>query len=192
MKVCYRALLDVYSEMDQKIGEGRSYRARYAREAVSTTHTNLEDFLQPKLNCHSRKIIIWKQENVYSMCYNINVIVHACLSQMKNQVRAYFHEAKWFHKKHIPTMDEYMRIALVTSGYSLLATTSLVGMGDIVTKDAFEWLFSDPKMVRASTVVSRLMDDIVSHKVLCFFMCNNNCKLNKLINSVTLMFQTCM
>jgi hypothetical protein len=58
MKVCYRALLDVYSEMDQKIGEGRSYRARYAREAVSTTHTNLEDFLQPKLNCHSRKIII--------------------------------------------------------------------------------------------------------------------------------------
>ncbi|XP_059444211.1 (-)-germacrene D synthase-like [Corylus avellana] len=116
MKVCYRPLLDVYSEMDQKIGEGRSYRARYAREA------------------------------------------------MKNQVRAYFHEAKWFHKKHIPTMDEYMRIALVTSGYPLLATTSLVGMGDIVTKDAFEWLFSYPKMVRASAVVSRLMDDIVSHK----------------------------
>ncbi|XP_059428060.1 (-)-germacrene D synthase-like isoform X2 [Corylus avellana] len=116
MKVCYRALLDVYSEMDQKIGEGRSYRARYAREA------------------------------------------------MKNQVRAYFHEAKWFHKKHIPTLDEYMRIALVTSAYSMLATTSLVGMGDIVTKDAFEWLFSDPKMVRASAVVCRLMDDIVSHK----------------------------
>jgi hypothetical protein len=88
---------------------------------------------------------------------------------MKNQVRAYFHEAKWFHKKHIPTMDEYMRIALVTSAYSMLATTSLVGMGDIVTKDAFEWLFSDPKMVRASAVVCRLMDDIVSHKVLCFF-----------------------
>uniref|UniRef100_A0A7N2M9K7 Uncharacterized protein n=1 Tax=Quercus lobata TaxID=97700 RepID=A0A7N2M9K7_QUELO len=84
--------------------------------------------------------------------------------KMKNQVRAYFHEAKWFHQKHIPTMDEYMRIALVTSAYSMLATTSLVGMGDIVTKDSFEWLFSDPKMVRASAVVCRLMDDIVSHK----------------------------
>ncbi|KAF3954892.1 hypothetical protein CMV_019820 [Castanea mollissima] len=116
MKVCYRALLDVYYEMEEKIGEAKSYRVKYAIEA------------------------------------------------MKNQVRAYFYEAKWFHQKHIPTMDEYMRIALVTSAYSMLATTSLVGMGDIVTKDSFEWLFSDPKIVRASAVVCRLMDDIVSHK----------------------------
>ena len=84
---------------------------------------------------------------------------------MKNQVRAYFDEAKWFHQKYIPTMDEYMRIACVSSGYSTLATTLLVGMGDIVTNDCFEWVFSNPKMVRASAVVSRLMDDIVSHKV---------------------------
>jgi hypothetical protein len=100
--------------------------------------------------------------------YNINVIVLARLSQMKDQIRAYLHEAKWFHKKHIPTMDEYMRTALVTCSYPTLATTSLVGMGDVVTKDAFEWLFSDPKLLRASTVVCRLMDDIVSHKVLCY------------------------
>jgi (-)-germacrene D synthase len=86
---------------------------------------------------------------------------------MKKQVRAYFDEAKWFHQKHIPTMDEYMRIACVSSGYSTLATTLLVGMGDIVTKDSFEWVFSNPKIVRACTVVARLMDDIVSHKVLC-------------------------
>ena len=84
---------------------------------------------------------------------------------MKNQVRAYFDEAKWFHKKYIPTMDEYMEIALATSGYSLLATTSLVGMGDIVTNDCFEWVFGNPKIVRASAMVCRLMDDIVSHKV---------------------------
>ncbi|KAE8125689.1 hypothetical protein FH972_020467 [Carpinus fangiana] len=116
MKVCYQALLDVYCEMDQKVGEERSYRVRYAREA------------------------------------------------MKNQIRAYFHEAKWFHKNHIPTMDEYMSIALVTSTHAMFATTSLVGMGDIITKDAFEWLFSDPKLIRASAVVGRLMNDIVSHK----------------------------
>uniref|UniRef100_A0A2N9I731 Uncharacterized protein n=1 Tax=Fagus sylvatica TaxID=28930 RepID=A0A2N9I731_FAGSY len=116
MKVCYQALLDIYNEMEEKIGEGRSYRVGYAIEA------------------------------------------------MKKQVRAYFDEAKWFHQKHIPTMDEYMRIACVSSGYSTLATTLLVGMGDIVTKDSFEWVFSNPKIVRACTVVARLMDDIVSHK----------------------------
>lgn len=94
MKVCYRALLDVYYEMEEKLGEERSYCVRYAIEA------------------------------------------------MKNQVRGYFNEAKWFHKKHITTMDEYMHVVVVTSGYSMLATTSLVGMGDIVTKDSFEWMFS--------------------------------------------------
>ncbi|KAL4619172.1 hypothetical protein ACB092_06G060600 [Castanea dentata] len=116
MKVCYQALLDVYCEMEEIVGERRSDRVKYAIEA------------------------------------------------MKNQVRAYFDEAKWFHKKYIPRMDEYMEIALATSGYSLLATTSLVGMGDLVTNDSFKWVFGKPKMVRACTVVARLMDDIVSHK----------------------------
>jgi hypothetical protein len=36
MKLCYKALLDVYCEMEEKIGEGRSYRVKYAIEAVST------------------------------------------------------------------------------------------------------------------------------------------------------------
>jgi (-)-germacrene D synthase len=40
-------------------------------------------------------------------------------------------------------------------------------MGDIVTKDAFEWLNKDPKIVKAASLIARLMDDIVSHKVVC-------------------------
>lgn len=88
---------------------------------------------------------------------------------MKNQVRAYLHEAKWFHHKHIPTMDEYMHIALITTGYTMIVTTSFVGMGDIVMKEAFEWASNEPKIVRASEVICRLMDDIVSHQVLCYF-----------------------
>ena len=85
---------------------------------------------------------------------------------MKRQIRAYFQEAKWFHRKYKPTLEEYMRVALVSSTHPMLATTSFVGMGDIVTKESFEWLFSNPKMVSASAVVGRLMDDIVSHKVI--------------------------
>ncbi|XP_050218837.1 (-)-germacrene D synthase-like [Mercurialis annua] len=90
---------------------------------------------------------------------------HYAKEAMKNQVRAYFVESTWFHKQYIPTMEEYMPIALVTSAYEMLATTSLLGMGDIVTKDSFDWLFTKPnKMVTASQIICRLMDDIVSHK----------------------------
>ncbi|KDP39028.1 hypothetical protein JCGZ_00785 [Jatropha curcas] len=36
-------------------------------------------------------------------------------------------------------------------------------MGEIANKYAFEWVYNDPKIVRASTIVCRLMDDITSH-----------------------------
>ncbi|KAJ9671954.1 hypothetical protein PVL29_025549 [Vitis rotundifolia] len=117
MRVCYRALLDVYSEIEEEMAKkGRSYRVYYAKEA------------------------------------------------MKNQVRAYHEEAKWLQVQQIPTMEEYMHVALVTSAYSMLATTSFVGMGDAVTEETFDWVFSQPKIVRASAIVCRLMDDMVSHK----------------------------
>ncbi|KAF8026087.1 hypothetical protein BT93_F2792 [Corymbia citriodora subsp. variegata] len=83
---------------------------------------------------------------------------------MKKLVRAYFAEAKWFHQGHVPTMQEYMAVALVTSAYEMLSTTSFVGMGDLATKDAFDWLLGGPKMVKASATVCRFMDDIVSHQ----------------------------
>ncbi|CAL5402871.1 unnamed protein product [Camellia sinensis] len=90
--------------------------------------------------------------------------VHYAKSAMKNLVRAYFEEAKWFHQGYVPSIEEYMRVALVTSCYTMLTTTSLVGMGEVVSKEAFDWVSSAPLIVQASSVVCRLMDDIVSRK----------------------------
>ncbi|THG00895.1 hypothetical protein TEA_026264 [Camellia sinensis var. sinensis] len=83
---------------------------------------------------------------------------------MKNLVRAYFEEAKWFHQGYVPSMEEYMRVALVTCGYTMQATTSFVGMREVVYKEAFDWVSSDPLIVQASSLVNRLMDDMVSHE----------------------------
>ena len=85
--------------------------------------------------------------------------------QLKSQVRAYFAEAKWSHEGYIPTIEEYMLVALVTAGSCILATWSFIGMGEIMTKEAFDWVISDPKIITASTVIFRLMDDITTHKV---------------------------
>ncbi|RVW37312.1 (-)-germacrene D synthase [Vitis vinifera] len=119
MRVCYRALLDVYSEIEEEMAkEGRSYRFYYAKEAVRLTKHTM------------------RKPNGFK------------------------------HNKY-QTMEEYMPVALATSGYLMLATTSFIAMGDVVTKETFDWVFSEPKIVRASATVSRLMDDMVSHKV-CF------------------------
>lgn len=106
---------------------------------------------------------------------------------MKNQVRSYFKEAKWFHQKYTPTVIEYMHTAIVSSGYLLLAITSFVGMGDIVTKDSFEWLFSQPKVVTASSVIARLMDDMMSHKYY-FISIHNIIIISKFPNLISSIF----
>ena len=147
MRVCYQALLYVYSEIEEEMAkEGRSYRLYYAKEAVRLT-CDYYTLRSNKFNNHTDEM---KTKSI---------------AQMKNQVRAYYEEAKWLQVQQIPTMEEYMPVALVTSAYSMLATTSFVGMGDAVTKESFDWIFSKPKIVRASAIVCRLMDDMVSHKV---------------------------
>ncbi|KAF8026082.1 hypothetical protein BT93_F2790 [Corymbia citriodora subsp. variegata] len=84
---------------------------------------------------------------------------------MKIQVRAYLAETKWFHQNHVPMMEEYMPVALTSIGSQLTFVTAFLGMGDIATKDAFDWLLSsDPKIVKASQVIGRLMNDIAGHK----------------------------
>ena len=82
---------------------------------------------------------------------------------MKRLVQAYFDEAKWFYQNYIPTVEEYMHVALKSSGSPMLIT--FLGMGDTLTKEAFDWTFSNPKIITASSVIGRLMDDMESHKV---------------------------
>ncbi|XP_052876765.1 (+)-delta-cadinene synthase isozyme A-like [Gossypium arboreum] len=92
--------------------------------------------------------------------YRVQVTIEA----MKRQSQVYYVEAKWLHENYIPTMEEYMQIALVSGGYWNLTISCFVGMEDSITKETFNWAFNDPKIVRASSTICRLMSDIVGHK----------------------------
>ncbi|TYI85093.1 hypothetical protein E1A91_D05G414700v1 [Gossypium mustelinum] len=106
MKPSYKALLDVYEEMEQLMAKhGRQYRAEYAKNA-----------------------------------------------------------AKWTLQNYKPSFEEFKANALPTCGYAMLAITSFVGMGDIVTPETFKWAANDPKIIQASTIICRFMDDVAEHK----------------------------
>ncbi|KAK6157136.1 hypothetical protein DH2020_011384 [Rehmannia glutinosa] len=116
MRICYKALLEIYDEMENEMEKvGTPYCVQYAKK------------------------------------------------EMKKLVSAYMEEAKWFYNKYTPTMEEYMKVAVVSSGYVMLSTTSLVGMGDLVTKEDFDWFSREPLLVRASATIARLMDDMVGY-----------------------------
>lgn len=83
---------------------------------------------------------------------------------MKEIVKSYFIEAKWFIEGYMPPFEEYMSNALITSTYFLLTTTSLLGMKS-ATKKAFDWLIKNPKTMIANVTICRVVDDVATYEV---------------------------
>ncbi|KAL6130118.1 hypothetical protein ACLB2K_068499 [Fragaria x ananassa] len=93
----------------------------------------------------------------------ISYRLHYAREGFKVQVRAYFQEAKWFKQKYTPTLEEYMSVERYTS-FFMVAIVSFVGLGAIVTEDSMDWVFSEPKILKATSIIGRLMNDLVGHK----------------------------
>ncbi|KAK1372170.1 (+)-delta-cadinene synthase [Heracleum sosnowskyi] len=90
--------------------------------------------------------------------------VHEAKKSFTRLAKAYLDEAKWFKESYFPTTEEYMNVALVSAGYGTMATNSFVGMGDVATRKAFQWVSNDPLIVRASSLIARLCDDMTGHE----------------------------
>jgi len=95
-----------------------------------------------------------KEGRVYAMDYYKKEFIKFIL--------AYMTEARWLSNNYKPTLEEYIRVSTISSGYALFSTTCFIAMGDIATEDVFKWVSDVPKVIKAAIVICRLMDDIVS------------------------------
>ncbi|KAG5523022.1 hypothetical protein RHGRI_034988 [Rhododendron griersonianum] len=53
--------------------------------------------------------------------------------RLKDMVRVYLIEAKWYHQGYVPSMEEYMPVAGLSGALRSLAIVSFVGMGELAT-----------------------------------------------------------
>ncbi|XP_019167986.1 PREDICTED: vetispiradiene synthase 3-like [Ipomoea nil] len=83
--------------------------------------------------------------------------------RMKELVRAYYTELKWSTKGCMPPFVEYLNNGLASSTVYLLITTFLLGMKS-VTREAFEWVNQNPRIVEANAILGRLINDIGSYE----------------------------
>nr|XP_048328535.1 valencene synthase-like [Ziziphus jujuba var. spinosa] len=84
---------------------------------------------------------------------------------MKELVQAYFAEVAWFHSKCTPGVEEYISNGEVSATYYALIMASFLFMGEeIATEEAFIWASNKPKIIKAASLIGRLMNDITSHK----------------------------
>ncbi|KAL6316111.1 hypothetical protein AAG906_015941 [Vitis piasezkii] len=110
----------------------------------------LPEYMKP---CYQALLDAYKEieekENEERSC-----CVHYAKEAMKSAVRAYRNESKWFHREYVPTVEEYLSVALVTSDVTLFTIISFVGMGRRATKE----------IMKATSTIIRLMDDMASHE----------------------------
>ena len=85
---------------------------------------------------------------------------------MKDVARNYFTEIKWREEKYKPKSEEYMHVATASSAYTSLIICSFLGMGDCVTKEAFDYVLSEPDVMKSALNICMLTDDIVGHEVI--------------------------
>ncbi|KAG6393439.1 hypothetical protein SASPL_147680 [Salvia splendens] len=81
--------------------------------------------------------------------------------KLKELVRYYFEEAKWFLEGNLPSFEEYLKLGLITSTFGYLVPSSFMGRGS-AQKEDFEWLSKKPKIFVAALTIGRLLDDVGS------------------------------
>ncbi|KAK7324634.1 hypothetical protein VNO77_28356 [Canavalia gladiata] len=80
-----------------------------------------------------------------------------------NLIKSYMVEAKWCHEGYIPTYDEYKVNGVLTSVIPFMLP-SFISFQDFATEHVFDWIFSNPNIIKAASVIGRVLDDMASHK----------------------------
>ncbi|KAK3219349.1 hypothetical protein Dsin_013319 [Dipteronia sinensis] len=80
---------------------------------------------------------------------------------MKEIVTVYFVEAEWLNQNYVPPFDEYMRNGSISVGMFMFTAATFLGMRE---ENAFEWLQTGPKILRAAYFIARGRNDLMNHK----------------------------
>ncbi|CAL4969478.1 unnamed protein product [Urochloa decumbens] len=82
-------------------------------------------------------------EEKYRMPYLMNFII--------DLVRAYNKEVKWREEGYVPaTIEEHLHVSARSGACHLLSCTSFIGMRDIATEEAFDWVSNVPKLEKGA------------------------------------------
>ncbi|KAL5214353.1 hypothetical protein ABZP36_003505 [Zizania latifolia] len=76
----------------------------------------------------------------------------------------YLQEAEWLHQDYKPSFKEKVELSTMSSSVPLLCVGFLLGSGEAVTNEAFQWAASRPSGVIACAKIMRFMNDIAAFK----------------------------
>ncbi|OEL34820.1 Beta-caryophyllene synthase [Dichanthelium oligosanthes] len=78
--------------------------------------------------------------------------------------KGYVTEICWRDSEYIPSLEEHLKVTLITCFYWAINCTAFVVFEENVTEELLKWMSKFPQIVKDSCIISRLMDDIVAHE----------------------------
>ncbi|KAL2496208.1 Alpha-humulene/(-)-(E)-beta-caryophyllene synthase [Forsythia ovata] len=133
----------------------KNRKGNFDESLISNVQGLLSLYEAAQFRVHGEEIL--EEALEFSTTQLNSLVVHK-----KRLASAYFEEAKWVYSCYIPSLEEYMKVGMPSGTYILLSTVALAGInGELVSKEAFEWVSSDPLILQASEIIGRLMNDLV-------------------------------
>ncbi|XP_028795997.1 (+)-gamma-cadinene synthase-like [Neltuma alba] len=163
---CYFRILAVYFEPQYSLGRLILTKVIAVLSLIDDTYDasgTIDELtiFTDALERYIRYISVYYMKLPYEALWNVYDEMDQCMRKgMKKAARAFMRGAKWFNENYVPTTEQYLETAVITSCYSLLSTVSFFGLGHLATEDMFKWVTSQPKLVKVSSLICRAMDDI--------------------------------
>ncbi|KAF8651413.1 hypothetical protein HU200_063411 [Digitaria exilis] len=85
--------------------------------------------------------------------------------QFKLQSNYCLQQAKWLNENCLPSFKEQIHMAVRTTGLQYFLLVTLMGAGQVVNNEAFEWGLTMPDMSYATAEIGRFINDIAAYKL---------------------------
>ncbi|KAH9727538.1 TPS27 [Citrus sinensis] len=75
-------------------------------------------------------------------------------------LQAFLVEAKWYHNKYAPTLEEYLKNAALSISGPLITITAYISATNPIIEKELEYLESNPDLIQWSSRILRLLNDL--------------------------------
>ena len=133
-------------------------------KAISEWDKSATSILPEYLKKYYNKLLTNFEEFEDQVTDNEKYQVSYTKQEFQKQSTYYLQEAEWSNQKHKPSFKDQVAMSTKSSAVHLMCVASMVGWGNAMATEAFEWTACGNDAVIACAKIGRFMNDIAGFK----------------------------
>lgn len=93
------------------------------------------------------------------------MVIFIFFSQWADICKTYLQEAKWYYSGYTPTLQEYIQNAWISISAPVILVHAYFLVTKAITKEELDCLEEYPSIIRQSSIILRLADDLGTSSV---------------------------